>query len=135
MKRLYVLYDGECGLCQRCRQWIQAQPAYIELRFIPLQSPEVGCRFPGIESIDLRARLVVISDTGGLYQGQNAWIMCLFALEEYREWAQRLAEPELLPYAKLVCESVSKNRYSISKLLRLSTDKLSRRLSDLQYTR
>ena len=30
MKRLYVFYDGECGFCRRCREWLASQPAYFE---------------------------------------------------------------------------------------------------------
>ena len=87
-KALYVLFDQECALCQRCRQWLMRQEAFIELRFIPLQSPEVARRFPGLREwpdLDLREKLVVISDEGPVYQGQNAWIMCLYALKHYRE--------------------------------------------------
>jgi predicted DCC family thiol-disulfide oxidoreductase YuxK len=115
IKRLYVLYDAQCGLCQRCRQWLARQPAFVELRFIPLQSPEVTCRFPGIERLNLREQLVVVSDEGAVYQGSHAWIMCLYALREYREWSQRLAHPALLPLARRICELISENRLSLSQ--------------------
>jgi len=80
MKRLYVLFDQECALCQGCRQWLMRQQAFIELHFIPLQSPEIARRFPGLQEwdqMDLREKLVVVSDEGAVYQGQYAWIMCL----------------------------------------------------------
>jgi predicted DCC family thiol-disulfide oxidoreductase YuxK len=127
MKRLHVLYDQECSLCLACGRWLMRQPAFIELRFIPLQSPEIGQRFPGLkewDGLDLREKLVVVSDEGAVYQGQNAWIMCLFALRDYREWAQRLAKPMLLPFARRVCELVSSNRLAISRFLKTPTDEL-----------
>jgi predicted DCC family thiol-disulfide oxidoreductase YuxK len=117
MKRLHVLYDAECALCQGCRRWLERQPAYVELRFIPFQAPEVPCRFPGIEKWNPSEELLVISDEGDVYRGPNAWIMCLYALRDYREWSQRLAAPMWLPWARRICELVSQNRLSISRLL------------------
>ena len=132
-KALYVLFDQECALCQRCRRWLMRQEAYIELRFIPLQSPEVALRFPGLREwpdLDLREKLVVISDEGLVYQGQDAWIMCLYALKHYREWAQRLAHPALQPFARRVCQTISRNRLLISSYLRTPIDEMVRVLAN-----
>jgi predicted DCC family thiol-disulfide oxidoreductase YuxK len=127
MKCLYVLYDQECSLCLSCGRWLMRQEAFIDLRFIPLQSPEIAQRFPGLkewDGLDLREKLVVVSDEGAVYQGQYAWIMCLYALRDYREWSQRLAEPLLLPFARRVCELVSRNRLAISRFLKAPTEEL-----------
>jgi predicted DCC family thiol-disulfide oxidoreductase YuxK len=115
MKTLYVLYDSHCGICRQCRRWLERQPAFIELRFLALDSPEIACRFPGIEAFHPREQLLVISEEGAVYQGPHAWIMCLYALREYREWSQRLASPTLLPLARRACELVSDHRLSLSE--------------------
>ena len=115
MKILYVLYDGRCPLCRRCRGWLGQQAAFVPLIFIPLQSPEVAVRFPGIEQFHPEERLVVISDAGDVWRGDGAWIMCLWALREYREWSLRLANPLLRPFARQACELVSENRHAISR--------------------
>ncbi len=117
MKTLHVLYDAECALCGRCRRWLERQPAFVELRFLALQSPETACRFPGIEQFHPREQLLVVSDEGAVYQGEHAWVMCLWALREYREWSQRLASPALLPFARRACELVSGHRLKISRWL------------------
>jgi predicted DCC family thiol-disulfide oxidoreductase YuxK len=114
MKRLYVLYDSTCQLCRACRVWLDRQPAFVPLVFIPLQSPEVACRFPGIEILHPEEEMVVVSDTGDVWQGGSAWVMCLWALREYREWSERLAHPALLPLARRACEIVSENRHRLS---------------------
>jgi predicted DCC family thiol-disulfide oxidoreductase YuxK len=134
MKFLYVLYDRECALCMHCGRWISQQPAFIELRFLPLQSPEIAARFPGLKEcpeLDLGQKLVVISDSGLVYQGSNAWIMCLYALHEYREWSQRLAHPALQPFARRVCETISQNRLVISRFLQTPVEELRARLDML----
>ncbi len=122
MKTLHVLFDAQCGLCRQCRRWLEAQPAFIELRFLPLQSPEVACRFPGVERFNPHDQLLVISDEGEVYQGPHAWIMCLYALREYREWSQRLASPALLPFARRACELVSDHRLSLSGWFKAGND-------------
>jgi len=135
VKRLYVLYDEECALCEACRHWLIRQEAFIELYFLPYQSPEVAQRFPGLKEwngIDLSEKLVVVSDEGAVYQGQYAWIMCLYALQDYREWAQRLSHPALLPFARRVCEIISRNRLLISGLLKKPTKELVRSFRELQ---
>ncbi|HEV8324435.1 MAG TPA: hypothetical protein VG389_22645 [Myxococcota bacterium] len=37
MKRLTVLYDARCALCVRCRRWMEEQPAYVTLAFLPVR--------------------------------------------------------------------------------------------------
>ena len=115
MKRLYVLFDGKCALCVGCRNWLRVQPAFVELEFIPLQSPKVEEKFLGIGAIAREDQLVVISDEGEVYQGPQAWIICLYALREYREWSQRLAQPALLPFAKAAFKMISENRLTLSR--------------------
>jgi predicted DCC family thiol-disulfide oxidoreductase YuxK len=117
MKRLYILFDGECSLCGRARTWLARQPAFLELSFLPFQSPEVADRFPGIEALHPEEQLLVVSDEGGVYRGSHAWIMCLYALHDYRELSLRLAHPALLPFARRFCEMLSENRFRVSRWL------------------
>ena len=60
---------------------------------------------------------MVISDSGEVWQGGSAWVLCLWALREYRELSQQLAHPALLPLARKACEIVSRNRNWISRWL------------------
>ena len=130
MKRLYVLFDGECSLCGRCRKWLARQPAFLELHFLPFQSPEVADRFPGIEALHPDEQLLVVSDEGGVYRGPQAWIMCLYALRDYRELSLRLAHPALLPWARRFCELLSENRFRVSRWFdRLGANRLAEKLA------
>ena len=122
MEKLFVLYDVNCHFCRRCRNWLEAQPAFLELNFIPARSAEARCRFPGIEAYEAANELMVISDEGAVYQGPNAFIMCLYALVDFREWSVRLSRPALLPFARQMFEIISNNRAGFSKWLRATTD-------------
>jgi predicted DCC family thiol-disulfide oxidoreductase YuxK len=117
MNRLFVLYDRDCALCRRLRNWLAQQPVYVRLVFIPLQSPDLSLRFPGVERFHPDEQLIVISAAGDLWRGESAWITVLWALREYREWSQRLAHPALRSLARRACALVSENRYGLSRWL------------------
>jgi len=117
MKRFYVFYDGECALCRRCREWLASQPAYIELVFHPFQSDEARRLCPELPRFQPSEQLIVLSDEGGVYAGEAAWLMCLYALREYRGWSEKLSAPALRPLAQRICLLVSHNRLTLSKAL------------------
>jgi predicted DCC family thiol-disulfide oxidoreductase YuxK len=117
MNILYVLYDVRCLGCGDYAYWLSRQPALVELKFIPLRSPEVACRFPGLDSFQPDQQLLVVSDEGAVYQGPQAWIMGLYALKRYREWSLLLAHPTLLPVARPACELISTNRLCLAQWL------------------
>jgi predicted DCC family thiol-disulfide oxidoreductase YuxK len=123
MEYLYVLYDARCGLCSWARRWLLRQPLLIDLRFIPSGSPLAARLFPGLSRPgEPPDELVVISDQGGVYREASAWIMCLFALEDYREWANRLAHPLLRPMARQAFSLLSRQRSNISRWLSLASE-------------
>jgi predicted DCC family thiol-disulfide oxidoreductase YuxK len=123
MDRLYVLYDARCGLCSWAKRWLMRQPTLIDLRFIPAGSATVERLFPGLARAgEPPEELVVISDQGGVYRNGSAWIMCLFALEAYRDWANRLAHPLLRPLARQAFALLSRQRSRISHWLSLASE-------------
>ena len=115
MKRLYVLYDENCDLCKRLKDWLLGKACWIEMRVLPAMSESTRKMFPGLERIASASDLVVVSDAGEVYLNNHAWIMCLYALEDYRDWALGLASPLLQPLARQAWEMLSKNRAAISQ--------------------
>jgi predicted DCC family thiol-disulfide oxidoreductase YuxK len=123
MDRLYVLYDARCGLCSWAKRWLMRQTMLIDLRFIPASSAAAVRLFPGLDRAgEPPEELVVISDQGAVYRNGSAWIMCLFALEAYREWANRLAHPLLRPLARQAFALLSKQRSRVSRWLSLASE-------------
>lgn len=116
MKRLFFLFDMHSAFCQRSLQWLEKQPAYLEIKPLPAQAWETQRRFPGVVK-GHADEIVVVSDEGGVYRGPEAVIMCLYALRRYRVWARRLSRPEQLPLAPhrfglLVTEGTELGRWS-----------------------
>ncbi|MEM9444225.1 MAG: DUF393 domain-containing protein [Verrucomicrobiota bacterium] len=127
ISNLTVLFDASCGMCRGCRLWLSEQPSYFHLRFLALQSPKVDTLFPGVREYRPMEQLIVIDDHGGIYQGADAWVICLCALKEYRGLALKLADPGLRPLARSICQLISKNRHKISNLLGLKSGEAFRR--------
>jgi predicted DCC family thiol-disulfide oxidoreductase YuxK len=128
MRALFVVYDSRCGLCTQLKQWLERQPAYLPIRAVAAGSEEALRRFPGMDS----AELVVVSDTGEAWLGDHAWIMCLWAMRDYRQWANRLARPALRPFSRQAFAALSRSRFMLSRLLGFQSEaELQRQLSTI----
>ena len=128
MKNLSIMYDARCGLCTEVRDWLKTQPAYVPLRLLASDSEEARENFPNLPA----GELVVVSDSGEVWFGDHAFIMCLWALRNYRGWASRLASPMLRPMARQAFEAVSRNRKTVSALLGLKSEsELKKRLMEV----
>lgn len=121
IRKLTVIYDGECGFCVRCARWLMAQRRHVRMECIPHGSPYLAELFPGLRPPP-KAELTVIDDQGGVYYNANAWLMSLWALESYRPLANRMATPALRPFARDLFELVSANRSLVTSLLGLRSD-------------
>ena len=122
MRKIYVLYDSRCGLCSQARSWMLAQPAHLAIECVAAGSDRARRLFPELRHELVPTELVVVSDRGEVYYGDAAWIVCLFALVEYRDWSHRLARPALRHLARKAWELFSSNRQQISKALALRSD-------------
>jgi predicted DCC family thiol-disulfide oxidoreductase YuxK len=96
MNTLTIFYDAHCGLCSRFRRWMLDQAAYVRLEFLPYDSETARKRCPDLPSLRADKEIVVMGVDGSLWQGAAAWVTCLWALREYREWSLRLATPGML---------------------------------------
>ena len=119
MECLYVLYDDHCGLCRAVKKWAQAQPTFVPLVFVAAGSDRANEIYPGLGDSGEPEELVVVSDEGHVYRHDGAWIMCLYALVETREWSLRLASPMLRPLAKQAFTAISHGRGTVSRWLGL----------------
>ena len=111
MQKLYVLYDPKCELCCRLKNWILVQRSWIGLALVEqARRRRSGC-FRNSRRIATKEDLAVISDEGAVYLNDRAWIMVLYAMVEYRDWAARLTHPLLMPLARQAFAALSKNRH------------------------
>lgn len=134
VQQLTVLYDPTCGFCVQCRKWLSKQPAIIQLRFVPQGSSQQRRLFPNLAAkTDSQGRpeeLIVIDNLGRVYRDDKAWIMCFYALRDYRPLAMRLARPGMSGLARKAYAMVSRNRRALSSFLGMRGDDALR--TDLQ---
>lgn len=115
MKKLTVLMDAQCGFCWRCRGWLSRQNPFVELEFLSRESKEARRCFAALGEADAGDELIVVGDAGAVYRGPDAFIICLWALREYRELSLILASPAFRPLARKAFEIVSKRRGVLSR--------------------
>ena len=127
IKYLVVLYDGECGFCQWCMRWLQESPKYVPIQCLDRVSDAATRRYPGLLDPDRPDEMVVVDDRGGVYRATEAYLMCLWALAEYRPWAYRLAKPRLRPLVRHFFRVLARNRRVLSTWLNWWSD---RRVAD-----
>jgi predicted DCC family thiol-disulfide oxidoreductase YuxK len=113
---LTILYDATCALCVRCRAWLESQRSYVPLRFLPCASPEAREAYGEVPW--LGEELVVVGDSGEVWAGPAAFLVALWSLVEWREWAYRISSPELAPLAERFFQAISGNRKTMASLLR-----------------
>jgi predicted DCC family thiol-disulfide oxidoreductase YuxK len=116
---LTITCDAECGLCTRAKDWIGQQAALVALEFLAAGSAEARIRFPQLPA----GELAVVANTGEVWLGDHGWIVCLWALREYRDLAVRLTSPLLSLMAREAFAAVSKNRLALSSFLKLRSDR------------
>lgn len=119
ISKLCVVYDASCGLCSGVRDWINRQPALVPVEFLASDSSEALSRFRQLPP----GELAVVANTGEVWLGNHAWIVCLWALRDYRNWALRLSRPPLSLMAREAFAAVSRNKAGLSALLRLQSDR------------
>lgn len=117
MEKIYVLYDPKCELCCRLKDWILVQRSWIGIAVMAAGSDRAKRLFPELDQIASKDDLVVINNEGAVYLNDRAWIMVLYAMVEYRDWAARLTHPLLMPLARQAFAALSKNRHALSRWL------------------
>jgi predicted DCC family thiol-disulfide oxidoreductase YuxK len=110
VRRLTLLYDAQCPLCVHLRHWLMRRPQLVPVDPVPAASQEARRRFPGLDHDATLREITVIGDAGQVYRGTAAWIVCLWALSEYRAKAHWLATPAGAPFARVTVLAAAKYR-------------------------
>ena len=114
MNELTVLYDSSCALCLRCRDWLGTQASFVRLELVACDSEEARARFGVLPW--LGDQLVVVADDGRVWAGSAAFLVCLWALVEWREWSYRLSGPAFAPLAERFFRMISAERRRVAAL-------------------
>ncbi|TDU04876.1 uncharacterized protein DUF393 [Streptomyces sp. 846.5] len=100
VRRLTVLYDPGCPLCRHVKSWLEKQRKLVPMEFVPAGSRKARGRFPALDHARTLREITVIGDSGQVYEGSAAWVVCLWALHRYRVMSHRFSTPAGAPLAK-----------------------------------
>jgi predicted DCC family thiol-disulfide oxidoreductase YuxK len=115
MDRLTIVYDEQCAVCRRARDWLLTQPTYVPIELLAAGSPAARARFGGLPW--LGKDLVAADDTGNVWVGPAAFITALWATRRYRSWSFRLSGVRFAPLAESFFRMVSSRRHRWSRFL------------------
>lgn len=110
VNELTVLYDAGCRMCRAAQRWLASRDALVPLRFLPAGSAQARQRFPDLDYRATLRNLTVVADTGAVWEGDSAWLTCLWALTAYRGLSHRLATPRLRPLAATAVSAAARIR-------------------------
>ncbi|MEU5423019.1 DUF393 domain-containing protein [Streptomyces sp. NPDC020799] len=110
VRRLTVLYDARCPLCSFLRDWLVRQRQLVPLDLVPVGSPEARNRFPYLDHAAAFEEITVVGDGGQVYRGAAAWVVCLWALAEYRPLSHRFSTPSGMRLARGAVLAAAKYR-------------------------
>ena len=119
-RHLTVVYDDACELCRRCSTWLRFQPTYLPLELLPVSQARQDARYSGVPW--LGAELVVVDGRGRIWVGAAAFIVCLWATRDWREWSYRLSGPSFAPLAERFFHAISSHRGRIGAFLGPTTE-------------
>ena len=108
--RITVLYDADCPICRRSRDWLAGQAQLVPLLFVPAGSAQARARFPGLDHDSTLRKITVIGDNGSVYTGDRAWLVCLWALRTWRSAAIRFSRPGNRGYVRAAAGAADRLR-------------------------
>jgi predicted DCC family thiol-disulfide oxidoreductase YuxK len=112
---MLLLYDGECPMCQRARDWIAARAAPGAIELMPCQDPARPDRAPQVSDAACMEAMQLVAD-GRVYAGERAVPRILDATPGYRWLGALMRIPGVLLFARPVYALIARNRLAISAL-------------------
>jgi predicted DCC family thiol-disulfide oxidoreductase YuxK len=105
VRALTVLFDGECAVCRASKRWLAMHAPLVELRLVDVRSDLARRRFPELDLAECLQQVTVVTDTGHVYRGEQAFIMCLWALRSGRSLALQMARGRKAPVLRTMVEA------------------------------
>ncbi|MCX4527658.1 MULTISPECIES: thiol-disulfide oxidoreductase DCC family protein [unclassified Streptomyces] len=113
VQHLTVLYDANCPLCVHIRHWLLGQRWLVPLRLLPAGSEAARRRFPRLDHAQTLRQITVVGDSGQVWTDTDAFIVCLWALDEHRPKANWLATAAGRPFARAAMYTASAWRAAV----------------------
>lgn len=90
VQSLTVLFDPNCRVCRASKAWLDHHRKVVPLRLLPVGGREAVRMFPALDMDECSKEITVITDQGFVYRGDDAFVMCLWAVRRTRSLAMRM---------------------------------------------
>lgn len=118
MEQAVLIYDGNCPLCLRARDWVAKRARAGTIELLMCQSVERIQRFPGIsEQACLEAVQLVLAD-GAVYAGAEALPHILRRMRGWRWLAGVVSAPGIAALMPFAYRWVARRRSALSVFFR-----------------
>lgn len=105
-----LIYDGQCPMCVRARQWVEARVPAGSIEFLACQDPRRAERAPAVSESQCMEAMQFVGPDGRVYSGERAFPP-LLRLTRYGRW---IAWCFQLPGTALVYRAIARNRQHLS---------------------
>jgi predicted DCC family thiol-disulfide oxidoreductase YuxK len=80
MKRLMIIYDGQCGFCARSIDWLRRVDCFHRFEFFDSHDElVVKAKFPTIKTEDMAETMLAVTERGAGYKGFYAFRRLIWA--------------------------------------------------------
>jgi predicted DCC family thiol-disulfide oxidoreductase YuxK len=116
-----VIFDGECGICQKLKQYAEKKDVHRHLKFIPYQDNNLSMWAPEVTRQMASENLFLIKSDEETYIGSKAIFTIMKMLPGIPKLLGYLFSlPFLLLPSQWIYKKVAKNRGRISEKLRMN---------------
>lgn len=112
-----LIYDGDCPLCCKAMDWVQARALSETLEYLPCQAPERAERFPELREAQCMEAIQLVMDDGTVYSGDKALPPLFRVLRGWRWAAMLFRVPGVTLLAPHAYGFIAKRRHVFSVLV------------------
>jgi predicted DCC family thiol-disulfide oxidoreductase YuxK len=115
MKKLTVIFDGDCVLCRRSVHWLAKRQTYVEIVSVPALHADTMAAYGHIPGYG--DNMVVVADDGRFWVGPpDAYLVVMWAIRGTRLLSYVLSAPVLKSLTTWAIRLVTRNRHLIGKI-------------------
>ena len=114
MKKSIVIYDGDCGICEKFRKLVERLDWLHQFECRPFQNEESYLRSVNLSTEDCQKELKLIEDPKHIYGGANAAIRMCLKLPLLTIVGIIFSLPPFLQIARWLYPKIAENRYRFS---------------------
>jgi predicted DCC family thiol-disulfide oxidoreductase YuxK len=117
MKKLTIIFDGDCVLCRGSVRWLMKRKTHVEIATVPALHAETLAAYGDIPGYG--DNMVVVADDGRVWVGPpDAYLVVMWAVRGTRGLSYILAAPILKTITTWGLRLITRNRHLIGKMSR-----------------